>query len=105
MRAELRDPENVGRVGIVELVFPAGVFMARSLPEPVDRNALNAEIEESVQALQTGSPVQNRYFLFVPWSGAHGRRIVEALTESVPSPKAPLSSGDLFELECVFHIQ
>ena len=100
--AQLADPENDGRVWVVELVIPPGCFMARSLPEPVDMKALDAEIDVSVQALRTGSPVKNRYVLFVPWCGAHGRRVVECLTEFIPNPKLPFSSRELFDLEATF---
>jgi hypothetical protein len=68
--AQLADPENDGRVWVAELVIPPGCFMARSIPEPVDMKALNAEIEVSAHALRTGSPAKSRYMLFVPWSGA-----------------------------------
>jgi hypothetical protein len=100
--AQLADPENDGRTWIVELVFPPGCFMARSLPEPVDMKALDAEIEVSIQALQTGSPVKSRYVLFVPWCGAHGRRVVECLTEFIPNPKLPFSPRELFDVEATF---
>jgi hypothetical protein len=103
--AQLADPENKDRVWVVELVIPPGCFMARSLPEPVDMRALDAEIDVSIQALRTGSPVKCRYVLFVAWSGAHSRRTVEYLTESIPNPKLPFSYSELFNLDAVFHAQ
>jgi hypothetical protein len=102
LHAQLEDPENAGRVWVVELVIPPGCFMARSLPEPVDMQALDAEIKVSVEALRTGKPVKGRYVLFVPWSGAHGRRIVECLTDHIPHPKLPFSSLQLYDLDATF---
>lgn len=100
--AQLADLENKDQLWIVELVIPPGCFMARALPEPVDMKALDAEIDESVQALQTGSPVKNRYILFIPWCGAHGRRVVECLTEFIPEPKLPFTPRQLFDVEATF---
>jgi hypothetical protein len=103
--AQLADLENDGRVWVAELVIPPGCFMARSIPEPVEMKALNAEIEVSAHALRTDSPAKSRYMLFVPWSGAHARRIVEYLTESIPKPKLPFSYRELFDLDAMFHVQ
>jgi hypothetical protein len=105
LHAELADPENQGRTWVVELVFPPGCFMARSLPDPVDMRALDAEIELSIKALQTGSPVKSRYVLFVPYSGGHARRTVEGLARFIPNPKLPFTPMQLFDLDAIFHAQ
>jgi hypothetical protein len=104
LHEELSDPENAGRTWVVELVFPAGCFMARSLPEPVDMAALDAEIADSVAALQTGESTNSRHLLFLPYSGGHARRIVEALTEEIPSPKLPMAPRDLYAMDGIFRV-
>jgi hypothetical protein len=105
LAAELADPENEKREWIVEFVTPPGCFVARSIPEPVDDLAIEAEIRTAVKAMQTGQPEQNRYILFRAWSGGHARAVVEDLTRMVPNPKLPLSPNQLFNIDACFHAQ
>lgn len=102
--AEFADPENEGRTWVVEYVEPPCVFMARSIPEPVDLKALNAEISAAFDALGSAESKQTRYLLGVAFSGDHARRLVECLTEKFPRPAVPFLFIDLFFMDGVFHV-
>jgi hypothetical protein len=94
------DPENKDCVWIVELVTPPGAFVARRLPEPIDREALNQEIDASAQALKKGPP-RHRYVLFLPSCGHEARLAVEDLSRLIPNPVVPMPLNDLFSIQAV----
>jgi hypothetical protein len=106
MKAVGELPENQDCVWLVELVIPPGSFLARRVPEPVDRAKLEQEVAASTATLQTGKdPGRHRFLITYTDTGGLARQWAKAMTEEIPKPTVPMSDWDLFTIDAVLHAQ
>ena len=106
LRALADHPENQNCVWLVEMVIPPGSFVARSVPEPVDRAALTAEIRASAEALKKGNdPNRHRFLITYTDTGGLARQYVKALAEEIPQPTVPMEPFDRFTIDAILHTQ
>lgn len=106
LRAVAEHPENKDRVWLVELVIPPGSFLARSVPEPVDRAALSKEIKASAEALRKGNdPERHRFLITYTDAGGLARQYAKAMCEEIPNPTPPMRPFDLFTIDAILRAQ
>ena len=106
LRKQIDDPENQDCVWVVELVIPPGIFMARRLSEPLDHQALQAEIKASAEALNKGNdPERHRFVITSTDLGGVARQYAKAMCEDIPNPTVPMRPYDLFTIDAILHAQ